>query len=235
MIKISGLKKNYHQKLVLNVPDLSIGKGQIFGIVGNNGAGKTTFFRLLLDLIKPSEGSVMIAGDNVNRSENWKNITGSFLDDGFLIPHLSPEEYFGFVAKTRGLSSELLNMQLDSLSPLFKGEILGTGKYIRDLSQGNRNKVGIAAALIGMPKLLVLDEPFANLDPSSQFILKSQLKTINKNSGVTLLISSHNLTHIEEVCTRIAILDRGIIIRDIIKNSETEKELRDFFSGDLPA
>lgn len=229
IVEVAELTKRYHQEVVLNIPLLTISRGERFGIVGNNGAGKTTFFRSLLDLIQPNSGRIALFGKNVTKDDDWKSRTGSFLEDGFLIPHLSPEEYFQFVASAKGMSAGDLQKQLKGFENLFNGEVLNRGKYIRDLSQGNRKKVGIAAALLGYPSLLILDEPFVSLDPSSQIILKTLLQEFQDATHATLLISSHNLNHIADVCTRIAIIHHGSIVRDEPKDQQTIRELEQFF------
>lgn len=229
MIKINNLCKQYGQTVVLDIPELEIPNGQRFGLVGNNGAGKTTLFSLLLDLIRPARGEVYINGKNVAHSNDWKSFTGSFLDDSFLIGFLSPEEYFNFVGKLYGMNaSDVLDL-LGRFEAFFNGEILGRGKYIRDMSKGNQKKIGIAAALMGNPEVVILDEPFANLDPSSQIRLKKLIGELEADK--TILISSHDLAHVTEVCERIVVLEKGKIIRDIQGSEDTLKELEDYFAA----
>jgi len=104
MINVSNLTKQYKKVTVLNIENLEIPKGQSFGLVGNNGAGKTTFFNLLLDLIVPSTGSITNNDIQVNTSEAWKPFTAAFIDESFLIGYLTPEEYFYFIGDLRGVS-----------------------------------------------------------------------------------------------------------------------------------
>lgn len=229
IIKVRDLSKVYNSTKVLSIEELDLQKGESFGLVGNNGAGKTTFFRLLLDLIKPTSGSVEIKGVNVANTENWKSYIGSYLDEGYLIGHLTPEEYFNFIAITHDLSQEELQERLAPFMEIFNGEILKSGKYIRDLSRGNQKKVGISAALIGNPEILILDEPFSNLDPSTQFELRSYLTKLDQETETTILVSSHDLGHIAQFCSRIVILDEGRIARDIYANENTLSELEEFF------
>lgn len=231
MIKATELSKNYGGNTVLNLPTLEISKGESFGLVGNNGAGKTTFFNLLLDLIKPTTGSVVNQEIQVDQSEDWKPFTSAFIDESFLVGYLTPEEYFNFIAKLRGVSQADLSEFLKQFEELFNGEILGQKKYLRDLSKGNQKKAGIVAALIGTPEVVILDEPFANLDPTTQIRLKKTLKKINEESSSTLLISSHDLGHITEVCERIVVLNKGEVIKDLQTSEATLKELEQFFSA----
>ncbi len=230
MLKAIELKKIYGNVTVLDIPELSIPEGQSFGLVGNNGAGKTTFFRLILDLIRADKGRVEIMDKNVAGSEHWKEYTGSYLDKGFLIDFLSPEEFFEFTGKIKGLSKDDLDGFLKNFEEFFNGEILGKKKYIRDLSMGNRQKTGIAAAIMGDTKLLVLDEPFNGLDPSTQIRLKKTLKELNGQKNISMLISSHDLNHVTEVCDRIVVLSEGKVIHDIIKTEDTLKQLEDYFA-----
>lgn len=229
IISIKNLKKSYNGTPVLQVGELEIEAGKSLGLVGNNGAGKTTLFRLLLDLIQADSGEVLSKGQRVDQSEEWKKYTGSFIDEGFLIDYLTPDEYFEFIGRLHGLSTGDLQQFLARYEDLFGGEILGKKKYIRDLSKGNMKKVGIVGALIGNPDILVLDEPFANLDPSTQFRLLDELKKLDEETDITMLISSHDLGHVTKFCQRIVILDHGQIVKDIHTEAETLKELEDFF------
>lgn len=228
MIQIENLSKAYGGNIVLQVPQLEIPTGQSFGLVGNNGAGKTTLFSLLLDLIQPYEGSVRIKDIKVNESSDWKNFTGAFLDESFLIGFQTPEEYFEFTGSLFGLNRSDVFQFLEQFEVLFNGEILGKKKYIRDLSKGNQKKVGIAAALLGSPELVVLDEPFANLDPTSQIRLKQLIRELDDHK--TVLISSHDLMHVTEVCERIVVLEKGKVIKDISTREDTLQELEAYFS-----
>lgn len=231
MITVSNLSKTYGGTCVLNIEHLEIPNGQSFGLVGNNGAGKTTFFSLLLDLIQPSTGNVFNKEITVSQSEEWKPFTSSFIDESFLIGYLTPEEYFNFVGELRNQNKADVAAFLENFQDFFHGEILGRKKYLRDLSKGNQKKVGIVAALIGNPEVVILDEPFANLDPSTQIRLKSLIKELTAQVGVTILISSHDLIHVTEVCERIVVLDKGLPVKDIKTSQATLKELEDYFTG----
>ncbi len=230
MIEVSNLQKAYNGITVLNIPQLTIPKGESFGLVGNNGAGKTTFFRLILDLIEATSGEVQVNGQKVARNDDWKAFTGSFLDEGFLIDFLTPREYFNFVGKLYLKSEGDITLFMESMQDFFNGEILGTKKMIRDFSKGNQKKIGIAAALLGEPKLLILDEPFTALDPSSQIRLKRFLNDLQATSQITMLISSHDLNHITEVCKRIVVLEKGDMVKDLQTNTDTLKELEAYFA-----
>jgi len=230
MIQVNELSKKYKGVEVLNIPELTIAKGESFGLVGNNGAGKTTFFRMILDLIRPSTGEVLSKEIAVNKTEEWKFYTGSFLDESFLIDYLTPDEYFNFLATLHKYSLGDLEEFLGQFHDLFNDEILGKEKYIRDLSKGNQKKVGVVAALMGSPEILVLDEPFANLDPTTQIRLKTLLRELKEKHQMTMLISSHDINHITEVCERIVILEKGVIQKDIQTSESTLKDLEEYFT-----
>lgn len=230
MIKVNDLTKAYGGETVLNIPTLTITKGESFGLVGNNGAGKTTFFRLILDLIRANSGNVLSKDIATAGSEHWKEYTGSYLDEGFLIDYLTPEEYFQFVGKINKLSEQDIEEFMISFEDIFNGEILGHKKYIRDLSKGNQKKVGIAAAIMTKPEILILDEPFSSLDPTTQFRLKKLLKELQEEKQVTMLISSHDLNHVTEVCKRIVVLHQGDIVHDIETGKDTLTELETYFA-----
>lgn len=231
MIRIENLSKKYSSKVALDIDNLSIQPGERFGLVGNNGAGKTTLFSLLLDLIRPTSGVVWSKEAAVSDSDAWKNYTGSFIDESFLIGYLTPEEYFNFVGQLYGKNPPDVALFLERFTDFFNGEILDSGKYIRNMSKGNKKKIGIAAALLGEPELIILDEPFANLDPSSQIRLKNLIRELPPE--LTVLISSHDLAHVTEVCQRIVLLEDGKVIRDIKDAPErTLEELEAYFSGE---
>lgn len=231
MITVTNLSKVYNGTCVLNIEHLEIPRGQSFGLVGNNGAGKTTFFSLLLDLIQPTTGNVFNNEITVSQSEEWKPFTSSFIDESFLIGYLTPEEYFNFVGDLRNRNKADVAAFLQNFEDFFNGEILGRNKYLRDLSKGNQKKAGIVAALIGEPEVVILDEPFANLDPTTQIRLKALIRELSEKSEMTILISSHDLIHVTEVCERIVVLDKGLVVNDIKTSEATLKELEQYFAG----
>jgi ABC-2 type transport system ATP-binding protein len=233
MITVSNLSKTYKDTTVLSIESLELSKGEIIGLVGNNGAGKTTFFSLLLDLIKPSTGHIENNQVRVDQSEAWKSTTAAFIDESFLIGYLTPEEYFSFIAGLRNINKADLDTFLNRFSTFFNEEILGRNKYIRDLSKGNQKKVGIAAAFIGAPELVILDEPFANLDPRAQMQLQKLLREINQDLGCSIFVSSHDLLHVSELCQRILILNKGELVKDANRGEISLDALRAFFTEEI--
>lgn len=231
MITVHNLSKSYNGVTVLNLEGFEIPRGQSFGLVGNNGAGKTTLFSCLLDLIQPSTGYIENGGVKVNESEDWKTHTASFIDESFLIGYLTPEEYFYFIGDLRGENKADVDALLATFEDFFNDEIIGKRKYLRDLSKGNQKKVGIVATLIGSPDVIILDEPFANLDPTTQIRLKGIIKKMASDREVTVLVSSHDLQHVTEVCERIVVLEKGTLVKDIITSPATLKDLEAYFAG----
>lgn len=232
MITAENLVKKYGTLTALSLPYLHIPEGESFGLVGNNGAGKTTFFRLVLNLVSSTDGRVLSKNKDVAGSEDWKHYTGSFLDENFLIGFLTPEEYFDFIARVYLLTVPALKDQLKRFEGLFNNEVLGKKKLIRDFSRGNQKKIGIAAALLAGPEVVVLDEPFANLDPTTVSRLKKLLLEYRQEKRVTYLISSHDLRHITEVCGRIVILDHGLVTRDLLTGEHTLQEIEQYFAAE---
>ena len=230
MITVKNLSKAYNGVQVLKIDYLEIPEGQSFGLVGNNGAGKTTFFSLLLDLIQPTSGTISSNHIVVDKSEAWKPFTAAFIDESFLIGYLTAEEYFYFIGDLRNQNKADVDALLAEHSEFFNGEILKSTKYLRDLSKGNMKKVGIIATLIGNPKVIILDEPFANLDPTTVNRLKKIIRKLADDPKVTVLVSSHDLVHTVDVCTRIVALNKGEVVRDIRTSSETLRELEEFFA-----
>jgi ABC-2 type transport system ATP-binding protein len=233
MITISNLKKQFGETIACDIPSFTIHDGEILGLVGNNGAGKTTLFRLLLDLLKADDGSVVIDDVNPADSEAWKEHVGAYIDEGFLIDFLTPEEYFSFLGKVSGMKQDEVDARLQQFERFANGEVFGQKKLIRNLSAGNKMKVGIISSLLRQPKTVVLDEPFNFLDPTSQLVLKHLLRDYSAETGATIIISSHNLQHTVDISTRIALLEHGKIIRDLA-NSEgsATAELQEYFGAE---
>lgn len=233
-IQIKDLKKSFEETTAVDIPDFYLQENEILGLVGNNGAGKTTLFRLMLDLIKADKGTVTLNFENnisINpaESEEWKLHTGAYLDESFLIDFLTPDEYFSFIGKISGLSKEELNERLEYFGKFSAGEIFGQKKLIRDFSAGNKQKIGIIAAMINKPELIVLDEPFNFLDPTSQNLLKKLLIDYHSQTGATIIVSSHNLQNTIDISTHITLLEHGKVIIDMPKSDEIDKTLIDYF------
>ncbi|MCQ2095501.1 MAG: ABC transporter ATP-binding protein [Bacteroidaceae bacterium] len=233
-VQLDNVKKTFGETVALSIDSLHINEGEILGLVGNNGAGKTTMFRVLLDLLKPDYGECRIGDFVTSRCEDWKSYTGSYIDNGFLIDYLTPEEYFSFIAKVNRLSKDELDDRLRQFGDLMNGEVMGQNKLIRNLSAGNKQKVGIISAMLHNPGLIILDEPFNFLDPSSQLATKYILEDYNKKTGATIVVSSHNLSHTIDICSRVTLLEHGVIIKDYSKDYENlNTELSEYFERGL--
>lgn len=244
-IQLNNLKKCFGEKTAVDIPDFTINNGEIIGLVGNNGAGKTTLFRLMLDLLKADEGNVVMYPDKTHAtmdtpdeidpavSEEWKLLTGAYIDSSFLIDFLTAEEYFEFIGKVSGMTKEETFERLKYFEQFMNGEVLNQKKYIRSFSAGNKQKVGIIAALLSNPQLVILDEPFNFLDPSSQNNLKRLIAKFNNETGATVIVSSHNLQHTVNISTRVALLENGVIIKNLDnKEGNAEKQLEEYFNAD---
>ena len=240
-VQLDNLRKTFADTVALDIDSMRVEAGEILGLVGNNGAGKTTLFRLILDLVKPDSGSAVILGRDSDcgrevsfltaECEDWKSCTGAYIDSGFLIDYLTPEEYFAFIGKVGGISKEELDRRLSPFRDLMNGEVIGQNKLIRNLSAGNKQKVGIISAMLRAPQLLILDEPFNFLDPSSQLSVRYILDRYNKETGATIMISSHNLSHTLDICSRVALLESGHIIRQYTSdNADMAKEVEAYFA-----
>ncbi|MBO5707056.1 MAG: ATP-binding cassette domain-containing protein [Bacteroidaceae bacterium] len=242
-IQIENLKKSFGEKVAVDIESYEIKDGEMLGLVGNNGAGKSTLFRLMLDLVKADGGRVLMhpseeeqsqgiakGSVDVAHTEDWKDWTGAFVDESFLIDYLTPDEYFQFIGLISGRKQEEVDAFLQDFEQFMAGEVAGQKKLIRNLSAGNKQKVGIVGAMLLQPKVLILDEPFNFLDPSSQSAIKRLLQEYNKKTGATILVSSHNLQHTVDICPRIALLEHGVIIRDIENtDGQAAKELESYF------
>lgn len=233
-ITITNLAKKYKENIVLDIANLTIQSGEIIGLVGNNGAGKTTLMRLILDLIAATNGTVTSGGKRVDEDMEWKKYTGSFLDGSFLIDFYTPEEYFAFIAELYGISSTEMNTRLSEHEVLMNGEIMGQKKMLHEFSMGNRQKIGIIGAMITNPKVLILDEPFNFIDPTSQIIVAEKISKMNEEMGTTVIVSSHSLSSINDISTRILLLEKGKVIMDKHHTpGYTDIELETYFKNSI--
>lgn len=233
-IELTNLKKKFGHVYALDVPSLAITEGEVVGLVGRNGAGKTTMLRLILDLLESDDGSVRIEGRNVAENTTWKENTSSYLDESFLIDFLTVDEYFHFAAKMYRVPDNQRDVSLSDYQAFYPEEFFGsTAKLLRDLSKGNAKKIGVIGAMFVRPDTLILDEPFANLDPTSQIQLKRLILRLNQEHGTTCLVSSHDLLHVTDLCSRIVVLEDGKIAQDIVPSERTLRELQAYFAEDI--
>ena len=229
LVVATSLTKRYGSTEALQIDHLTVEPGEAVGLVGNNGAGKTTLLRLILDLIRPTTGGVSIDRTVVAESEAWKSHVGAYLDASFLIDYLKPHEYFRLIGGAYGLTTDETAHRAAAFEAFLGPTVVESDVLLRDLSLGNAGKVGIVGALLPQPNLIVLDEPFANLDPGARIQLQDLLRH-ERARGATVLVSSHDLDHVVDVCSRVLVLSSGRVVRDMLSTSDTLSELRSFFA-----
>lgn len=227
MIKVKNLKKEFNGVSALNITDLEIRNGECVGIVGNNGAGKTTLFKSILDLLKPDSGFISVEGHHVNITAEWQNHINAFIDESFLIEFLKPKEYLNFILKMKHSTFEVEQL-LSEYSEFSNKDIDENKKYIRDLSTGTKVRIGVLSLLAGNPKYILMDEPFAHLDPTSQAKLRKLIRA-QKDLGRSVIVSSHNLQNIGESCDRVILIETGEIKYDVEVSEENMKLLASYF------
>ena len=228
MIKVSNLKKSFNGIEALHIQDLEIRPGECIGVIGNNGAGKTTFFKSVLDLLRPDEGDVSVEGAQVSASSAWQHHLNAFIDESFLIEFLKPKEYLSFILKMKNSSMDV-NQLLERHSDFSNEDISQSAKYIRDLSTGTKVRIGVLSLMAGNPKYLIMDEPFAHLDPTSQAKLRKLIKA-QKEEGRTVIVSSHNLQNIAESCERVILIESGKVKYDVSVTDENMRMLGAYFA-----
>lgn len=208
-IETKGLSYRFSEgETVLNNIDLAIPNGSIYGFLGANGAGKTTTLKLLLGLLKKQQGDIRIFNQSLH--ENRKGIlkrTGTFIESPSLYGHLTAKENLQIWQRIYQCSSSNINEVLDLVGLSHTGN-KSTGKF----SLGMKQRLGIAIALLHKPQLLILDEPTNGLDPTGMIEIRDLLKKLNKESGITILISSHLLTEVEKLVTDVGIIHKGNLL-----------------------
>lgn len=214
LLHVEAVKKTYPSGFTLVVDRLKLDAHERVGLVGNNGAGKTTLLLLSLGLLRRDGGYVRVAGHDVARTGSWRRRTASYLGESSLISFLTPKEYVTFVGKAYDLSRDRIDRRLRRFEDFLGFTRNEERKLIREFSSGNRKKIGLVAAMITEPSLLVLDEPFAGLDPRSQSLLRNALDALNERCGTSLFVSSHDLSHVVEFCKRVVVLDGGRVVQD---------------------
>ena len=217
VLEVTGLKKKLGKREIIKGINLSVKEGEIFGFLGPNGAGKTTTIRMLVGLIAPNEGEIKICGKDVQKEkeEALKNV-GAVVENPELYKYLSGRENLMQIARIRKVSKE----EVESLIELvgLKDRI---DDKVRKYSLGMKQRLGLAAALIGNPKLLILDEPTNGLDPSGIIDFREVVKKAAKEKGMAVFISSHILSEVQNLCDRVAFTNGGVIksIEDIHDNT----------------
>ena len=209
ILEVNNLKKSYNNKTVLDIKSLDIEEKTIYGLIGKNGAGKSTLMKLILGLVKKDEGRIKIFGKEIN-SKNQKTFNknfGALIESPSFYDHLSGYENLEIVCQLKGVNKEEIRKTLDMVGLNNVGD-----KKAREYSLGMKQRLGIAMALIGNPKLLILDEPINGLDPQGIEEMRNLFKNILKNTTTSILISSHILDEIEKISTHIGILREGNLV-----------------------
>jgi ABC-2 type transport system ATP-binding protein len=207
MIKLNGVTKRYRDFAAVDELDLEVHDGEIMGIIGHNGAGKSTTLKMILGLISPTAGSVEVMGRDMGRESAYvKRFVGYLSEESPLYENMTVAEYLLFFSELYGMSKHSAKKRMDLLLGSLK--LAEQDKLTGELSKGMRRKTAIARALLHDPGLLILDEPNSGLDPLTSFFIINYLRSL-RDQGKTIVLSAHNLFHIEYVCDRVAILKNG--------------------------
>ncbi|ERT65169.1 MULTISPECIES: ABC transporter ATP-binding protein [Peptoniphilus] len=206
LLEIKNLKKSYNGKRVLDIDSLEIEESSIYGLIGKNGAGKSTLMKIVLGLVKKDDGMIKVFGQELN-SKNQKEFNrnlGALIENPSFYDHLTGYENLEIICKLKGIKKDEIKKTLDLVGLNNVGK-----KKSREYSLGMKQRLGIAMALIGSPKLLILDEPINGLDPQGIEEMRNLFRNIVRNSSTSILISSHILDEIEKISTHIGILKEG--------------------------
>lgn len=218
MLEIKNLTKQFEKTLAVNNISFNVEKGKIFGIVGRNGAGKSTTFRMILNLIKPTEGTIKYNGEKIDLDR-----VGYLPEEGSLIPTFTVLELCEYYGALKLMTPEKIRERLIEWLEIFNiTEYLN--KKIKDLSKGNRQKIQFIVSILHDPEILILDEPFSGLDPISVQELKNAILKLREENKV-IIFSSHIMQNVEDLCESIMIINKGNVLlqgslKDIVENYE---------------
>lgn len=208
MLEVSNLKKTFGNLTAVDSVDFTIPGGTILGLIGQNGSGKTTTFRLILDLLHPDHGKVLWNGKPLSRSEY--NQVGYLPEERGLYPKVTIEKQLLYFAQLRGKSKKEIEPFIDDWMDKFKVKGKKTDK-VKTLSKGNQQKIQLISTLIHDPKLIILDEPFSGLDPVNADLLEKGIMEA-KERGASIIFSSHNMNNVEELCDHLVMLRDGEVV-----------------------
>lgn len=231
MIKLKGVTKSYKDFLAVNRLDLEVQEGEILGIIGHNGAGKSTTLKMIAGLISPTAGTIEVMGhDMATDSAYVKRFTGYLPEESPLYENMTVSEYLLFFSELYGMPEYKARERIDLLLGALR--LQERNKLTGELSKGMKRKVAIARALLHDPKLLIFDEPNSGLDPLTSFFIIDYLKSL-KEHGKTIVLSAHNLFHVEYICDRVAIMKDGKLLvcdsMDSIRKSLGSREYEVIF------
>ena len=210
VIETRGLTKAYGDVRALDGLDLSIPRGGIYGVLGPNGAGKSTLFRILLGLIRPTEGQATVLGGAVDAAGTLRR-TGSMIETPRFPPFLTARQVLGWLARAQGVSPDAaeIGRWLDRV-----GLTEAADRKVRGFSVGMMQRLGVAAALLHRPDLVILDEPTSGMDPPGIQEMRALIRSLAADDGVTVVLASHQLLEVQRVCDRVAILNKGRLVRE---------------------
>jgi ABC-2 type transport system ATP-binding protein len=234
IIKIESVTKIYKNFTAVNKVNLQIREGEILGLIGHNGAGKTTTLKMIVGLLAPTFGTIEVMGYDITKdSTKVKQHIGYLPEESPLYENMTTRQYLEFFAELYKIPKAVAGERIDSLLDSLKLE--ERDKYTGDLSKGMKRKVAIARTLLHEPSILILDEPNSGLDPLTSFFIIDYLKKLN-NLGKTIVLSAHNLFHIEYICDRVAIMKNGELYIcdtiDAIRARLGEREFEVVFKAD---
>ena len=206
-VEYKGVKKSYGRKTVLKGVELTVSQGEFFGLVGANGAGKTTMIKSLLDFISVDEGEISLFGQSNLKPKSRAVL--AFLPERFVPPYfLKGEGFLRYIARLHGQKYD--DSKARALCDALDLDSQALGQSVRRYSKGMAQKLGLAGCFISQRPLLLLDEPMSGLDPKARIFLKNHLENL-KNEGQSLFFSTHMLSDVETICDRMAILHEGVI------------------------
>ena len=234
MIQLTDVTKRYDDTIAVENLNLQIDRGEIVGILGHNGAGKSTTLKMIAGLVEPTSGRVQVMGhDMQNESIKVKQKTGYLPEESSLYDAMTAQQYLLFFSELyqmpRQKALARIDQLLDSLDLVEKNKLAG------EFSKGMKRKTAIARTLLHDPELLILDEPSSGLDPLTSFFIINYLKTL-KREGKTIILSAHNLFHMEAICDRVGIIKNGKLLifdaMDVIRSRLGKREYQVLFHAD---
>jgi ABC-2 type transport system ATP-binding protein len=222
MLETHELTKKYGEFTALSNVSLDLHEGDVYGLVGRNGAGKTTFFKCVMGLTRPSSGSIAIVGDSNNLGAARRKI-GFTISNAFF-SYLNPRESLEYLCRVKGVRAS--KAEVARLLELVG--LVGVKKPFKAFSMGMKQRLGIAGALLGSPPIVVLDEPINGLDPQGIIDVRDTIKNIHQATGTTFIISSHILSELDLVATRFGFLEQGVLLKQVSHqdlHEQTKKSL----------
>ena len=230
-LSIEQISKHFGSKSAVNNISVSFQPG-LYGLLGANGAGKTTLMRMICDILKPTPGRILYDGKEIeNLGEDYRNLLGYLPQDFGYYPDFTAKEYLDFIAAIKGINGTKAKKKVVQLLETVNLSNVA-GKKIRTFSGGMKQRLGIAAAIMHEPELLILDEPINGLDPIGIVEIRSFLSELSHNHGITIFISSHVLSEIEQIADIIGVMHEGHLVEEV-NISELHKRNRKYIQFDL--